>query len=96
MSLDKIQQLSPYPQVQVGKSQAHRETSIEALIPKAEQHLLDHSYERLSPVRSLRTLCRRPHQYNQSLSPPKTRASAVTMAEARGLFEEYGIDRPAG
>lgn len=69
--------------------------SIEVSTPETDQDF-DHSSERLSPVRPLRTLGRRPRQDNIYPSPPKPRAPVVTMAEARELFEEYGIDRPAG
>lgn len=50
----------------------------------------------LSPVRPLRTLRRVAKNSDLSMSPPKVGSFGRTMADARELFEQHGIDRPAG
>lgn len=54
------------------------------------------SLENLSPVKPLRTLRRVPGDPNLAMPSRKERSSGCTMAEARELFEQHGIDRPAG
>lgn len=54
------------------------------------------SRERLAPVKPLRALRRVPRNSDLSLPPPMMGSSGYTMAEARELFEQHGIDRPAG
>lgn len=50
----------------------------------------------LSPVKPLRTLRRVARKSDLSMSPPKVGSFGRTMADARELFEQHGIDRPAG
>lgn len=50
----------------------------------------------LSPVKPLRTLRRVARNSDLSMSPPKVGSFGRTMADARELFEQHGIDRPAG
>lgn len=54
------------------------------------------SLENRSPVKPLRTLRRVPGDSNLAMSSPKEGSSGCTMAEARELFKQHGIDRPAG
>lgn len=54
------------------------------------------SLEHLAPVKPLRNLRRVPGNSDLSASPLMAGSSACTMAEARELFEQHGIDRPAG
>lgn len=50
----------------------------------------------LSSVKPLRTLRRVARNPDLSMSPPKVGSFGRTMADARELFEQHGIDRPAG
>lgn len=50
----------------------------------------------LSPVKPLRTLRRVARNSDLSMPPPKVGSFGRTMADARELFEQHGIDRPAG
>lgn len=68
----------------------------ESLTQEAGEHSNKHAREWLSPIQRLSALRENPRSSDHCLSPPQPSAPSETMAEARSLFEEYGIDRPAG
>lgn len=61
--------------------------------PTARSHA---SVESLAPIKPLGTLRREHTDANLAMPPPMTGSSGCTMAEARELFQQHGIDRPAG
>jgi hypothetical protein len=74
-----------------------RTSKVEEILSSPGPAIRSHvSLESLTLVKPLRTLHRMPGSPNLAMTPPMAGSSSCTMAEARELFEQYGIDRPAG
>lgn len=72
-------------------------TKIQATPKSPGPSVLSHgNIESLAPVKPLRTLRRVAADPNLPITPSMMGTAGCTMAEARELFEQHGIDRPAG